>query len=281
MQEPTQRAANAPDAGQMLSNLPQSIAIMVLVYLFLTNALVMKDHEPVVLGPGGQPVAATDPTTLGADSQGNLRKIDLSQGVGPHANVWKQGNRFDMKLFLSPSQGSLSGEELRTAEPDWQLKDLVYGDWDLDRTTHFDLTVTEELYNNGSLYAHFYLCRSGSKWPASALNSESTACATRITALVLYQAPPKKVERKILLADDARPEKAGDAAAVEESREWISYWKPNVTLAVIYDETQYARGKIPPQYSSQMRFTQRGNYFPPLFINDFWLFKEAINPLKD
>ena len=261
---------------QMFSNIPQSLAIMLVVYLFLTNFFLMKDQEPLVALPES---AETTAQGSSGDLQG-LNQVDLSKGVEPHSNVWKAGQRYEMKMYLDEARTPLSGEVLRSTSPLWHLKDMVYGDWDMDHTAELEIPVTEHLYNNGSYFAHFYFCKSGSSWPAAALNSESISCTTRVTALVLYQPPPKKVEKKGLLSEQPEAPVAVPEVAPASSSEWISFWKPNITLAIIYDETVFGRGKIPTQLSSQMRFTKRGRYFPPLYVNDFWLFRDRINPIN-
>lgn len=266
-----------PNPAAAFSNLPQSIAIAVLIYVFLTNFFVLKTNDTSILVPdlGGD-------ETPGGDGSKPVQDA-LSQGTGPHANVWKAGTLFTTRVYLRDSAAGMDASELKEVEPDWQLDSRAYGDWQLDEVIELTVEPTERLYNNGSLFAHWYLCKHGAKWPASALNSRSTACTSLVAPVVVYQPPPpKKVTHQLLGANDADETAAVPVAAAEEepSSEWISYWKPNMTLTIVFDETAYPRGKIPPQMLPQMKFTPLGNYFPTLYVNDFWLFREHVQPLN-
>lgn len=287
-----------PNPAASFSNLPQTIAIGVLIYLMLTNFFVLKVNDTSIIVAETGDDKSQVPGVPGS-SDAAKPQPDLSLGTGPHSNVWKGGSEFVTKVYLREDANPLNASELKDIVPDWHVKRSVYGDFSLDEQIELTITPTEHLYNNGSLYAHWYLCKLGAKWPASALNSKSTACIQKVAPLVIFQAPPpKKVTHQLLGAhnndangddhastntnNDRRPAAAADDASLEDEgpRAWISYWKPNMTVNIVFDETNYPRNGIPEQVKPFMTFTQLGNYFPPLYINDFWVFREHLYPIN-
>jgi hypothetical protein len=64
--------------------------------------------------------------------------------------------------------------------------------------------------------------------------------------------------------------------------EIVSYWKPNLTLHLISDQTIYPAGGIPPQIKPHMRFaTNSSGYYPIVFFDDFWLLEENLIEINE
>lgn len=100
----------------------------------------------------------------------------------------------------------------------------------------------------------------------------------------------------------------------EAAGEVVGHWKPNVTISIVKDFTAYPDPQIPPAVgspshlalSSEMRWCEHsslppsltafpslqirermvldpysGNYYPPVWFNDFWLLREHLVPLNN
>ena len=74
--------------------------------------------------------------------------------------------------------------------------------------------------------------------------------ATCVTAIVYFAPRPKKKEGVNLLSGEAaewRPQE--ELAAEEGPPEWISFFKPNVTITMVDDFTAYPADKVPEHVS--------------------------------
>lgn len=60
-----------------------------------------------------------------------------------------------------------------------------------------------------------------------------------------------------------------------------SHWKPNLTLHLVEDFTVYPRGGVPPQILEHINIDESGDYFPVLFFDEFWLFREHLILIND
>lgn len=77
---------------------------------------------------------------------------------------------------------------------------------------------------------------------------------------------------------------SSDKAAAElphGTKKIVSHWKGNLTISLINDRTSYARGSIPPQFAEHIKYDSNGNYYPILWVNEFWLLKENLLALND
>ncbi|KAK9110887.1 hypothetical protein Scep_018406 [Stephania cephalantha] len=66
------------------------------------------------------------------------------------------------------------------------------------------------------------------------------------------------------------------------SREWVSFWKPNVTINLLDDFSRYPKDAVPPNIALFLNVEPvTGDYYPTVFFNDFWLLKDKLIQLNE
>lgn len=100
----------------------------------------------------------------------------------------------------------------------------------------------------------------------------------------------KADKKKSLLGDSEEPEeKAPHNKENKESEdkdegptEYISYWKPNVTINLVEDFTRYPNNNVPPIVAPYLNVDPvTGDYYPTVFFNEFWLLKDKLIALNE
>ncbi|CAA0833977.1 Transmembrane CLPTM1 family protein [Striga hermonthica] len=207
------------------------------------------------------------------------------------SNLFHKGETLDMWLYLSEqekfndfgSEGALV----------WQETSIPYAVWTADSTRTLSLKYypSEALKNNGSLYAHVFFARSG--YPPDPKDPEFQPLAAfgRTHPLVTYL--PKKADKKKSLLGNSKdavvdekatevPNDSNDDVKEDGPVEWMSYWKPNVTINLVDDFTRYSQNAIPPHIAPYFNVeNSTGNYYPTIFFNDFWLLRDKLIPVNE
>ncbi|XP_071736301.1 uncharacterized protein [Rutidosis leptorrhynchoides] len=66
--------------------------------------------------------------------------------------------------------------------------------------------------------------------------------------------------------------------------EYLSYWKPNITINLVDDFTKYSQRSIPPNvapFTDMNIESTTGNYYPTVYLNEFWLPRDKLIALND
>ncbi|CAI9777529.1 unnamed protein product [Fraxinus pennsylvanica] len=208
------------------------------------------------------------------------------------SNLFHKGEPLDMWLYLSEqerfndfgSEGSLF----------WHETNIPYAIWGPDSTRSISLKYhpSEALKHNGSLYAHVFFARSG--YPADPNDPEYQPFTAfgRTHPVVTYFPKSKADKRKSLLGnsedsrDDENVSEVTEDDKVENREggpvEWISYWKPNITINLVDDFTRYSQNEVPPNIAPFLNIEPgTGNYYPTVFFNEFWLLRDKLIPLNE
>ncbi|XP_031250476.1 cleft lip and palate transmembrane protein 1 homolog [Pistacia vera] len=217
------------------------------------------------------------------------RPTDPSQPQLISTNLFQRGEYLDMWLYLSEhekfndfgNEGSLI----------WHETNIPYAVWGKEstRTLSTKYYPTEDLKHNGSLYAHVFFARSG--YPPDPNDPEYQHDATfgKTHPVVVYYPKSKADKRRSLLGDSEKTETLikdvddheGDSKD-DGPVEWVSYWKPNVTINLVDDFTRYSSNAVPPNIAPYLNVEpSTGNYFPTIFFNEFWLLRDKLIPLND
>ncbi|KAL2528330.1 Transmembrane CLPTM1 family protein [Forsythia ovata] len=208
------------------------------------------------------------------------------------SNLFHKGEPLDMWLYLSEqerfndfgSEGSLF----------WHETNIPYAVWGPDSTRSISLKYypSEALKHNGSLYAHVFFARSGYPPDPNDPEYQPFAAFGRTHSVVTYLPKSKADKRKSLLgtSEDSRDGEnvsevtEDDQVEYKEGRpvEWISYWKPNITINLVDDFTRYSQNAVPPNIAPFMNIEpSTGNYYPTFFFNEFWLLRDKLIPLNE
>jgi len=216
----------------------------------------------------------------------NTQKAALDPSTGkalePHHPLWHGGERLQLRVFAS-EQKVLSPADLESLPPLWAEDDLYY-DYrpSNERVRDIVYKPSPEVMANATLWAHIYLVQDGYPLDPSLPEYKKSAVIYRRHMLNQYAPKPKLKGLKNLISgeleDDPELLKLQDTIAVPEI---ISYWKPNLTLDLVYDFTVHPRGGLPPPLDRQFQFDTRGRYYPVLYPNDFWLLREYLYPINE
>ncbi|KAG7608571.1 Cleft lip and palate transmembrane 1 [Arabidopsis suecica] len=171
----------------------------------------------------------------------------------------------------------------------WHETNIPYAVWKPESTRTLSMTYypSEALKNNGSLYAHVFFARSGYPIDPSDPEYQPLNCFGRTHPVATYLPKRKADKKKSLLGNP----KDSDESHVEVEEvdgkdsdlkdegpvEWVSYWKPNVTINLVDDFTRYPQHGVPPNiYPYLLVEPSTINYYPTVFFNEFWLLRDKL-----
>ncbi|THG01900.1 hypothetical protein TEA_000192 [Camellia sinensis var. sinensis] len=172
------------------------------------------------------------------------------------SNIFQKGESLDMWFYLSEhekfndfgSEGALV----------WHETNIPYAVWgpESTRSLSFMYYPSEALKHNGSLYAHVFFAQSGYPPDPNDPEYQPLAAFGRTHPVVTYLPKSKTDKRKSLLGSSKdSSEDAAVPEVVDETRddseddgpvEWVSYWKPNITVNLVEDFTRYPKNAVPP-----------------------------------
>lgn len=173
-------------------------------------------------------------------------------------------------------------------EREWRLDDSQDA-----RSVTVDVPFSERVQNNGSLFAHIFVSRSGAVVDPTDPDYDPSKSFRMIKPLTRY-APKKKVvkTKKLIGGGGVGAEEEEEVAAEEElppvpdvGPSIASYWHSNLTLDVVNNGGVLSYGGLPPPLRQHVVLESTGArdetgrngwYYPIVYINDFWLLKEHM-----
>eukprot|EP00850_Spirogloea_muscicola_P017577 SM000152S01565 [mRNA] locus=s152:275605:280036:- [translate_table: standard] len=243
-------------------------------------------------------------------------------------NLFAPDERLDVWVYVSedPAFADLGSEEALV----WYESSLPYASHKPgnERTSQYSYKPSHAVQHNGTVYAHIFVARTGYSPDPNDPTYDSSATFNASHPLVVYAKRPKLDKRKNLLGAAVNEESAknllndkdkiigkeveganegtdviekdGDEEDDNEPQEWIAYWKPNMTIALIEDFTYYPKNQVPDPIRQcilihpfilnfgtltlvpkVMRFDEVGNYYPTVFVSDFWLLRDKWIPVNE
>uniref|UniRef100_J3LY60 Transmembrane CLPTM1 family protein n=2 Tax=Oryza brachyantha TaxID=4533 RepID=J3LY60_ORYBR len=205
------------------------------------------------------------------------------------SNLFQKGEPMDMWMYLSENEkfNDFSNEDALV----WHEANIPYAVWGPTSTRTRTLTFypSEAVKHNGSLYAHVYFARSGYPVDPTDPEYEQSSAFGRTHSVVAYLRKPKDGKKKSLLGDSSesgeQPPPKEDKESVDKDEgpvEYISYWKPNVTINLVDDFTRYPQNNAPPNVAPYLNVDpSSGNYYPTVFFNEFWLLRDKLIALNE
>ncbi|XP_061369887.1 uncharacterized protein LOC133312662 [Gastrolobium bilobum] len=208
------------------------------------------------------------------------------------SNLFHQSQPLDMWLYLSEHDKFNdfgSGSALV-----WHETNLPFASWGPNSTRSLTLKYhpSEALKHNGSLYAHVFFANSGYSPDPNDPEYQPHAAFGRTHPVVKYLPKTRADKRRSLLGsspdssegqvtsevvDDTQNDSEDDGPV-----EWASYWKPNITINMVADFTQYPKSSIPPNIAPHLSIDPiTGNYYPTVFFNEFWLLRDKLIPINE
>jgi hypothetical protein len=207
------------------------------------------------------------------------------------SNLFQKAEPLDMWFYLSESEkfNDFGNEDALV----WHETNIPYAVWGPESTRSLSLKYhpSEALKHNGSLYGHVYFARSG--YPADPNDPEyqNLSVFGRTHPIVAYLPKSNADKRRSLLGNSKGTDEAETATQVineteDDSKdnvpvEWVSYWKPNITINLVDDFTRYPHNAVPPNVAPYLNVEpSSGNYFPTVFFNEFWLLRDKLIPIN-
>lgn len=204
----------------------------------------------------------------------------------PAWNIFANGTILDMYVYVSEDE---QFEDYGNSDNIlWIKKNLVYGDWiaggegDGSFSYKKTLQVSENLRNNGSIYLHAYIVRTG-KTPnpkdAKELYAGKQICYLK---KMINKYKKKKFHKtKNLLTGETEQSAEDIEKAKTMKEEIVSHWHPNITLNLVTDQTNWVQGTVPPPLDEYIQFIADGEKYKPVFFaNDFWNMQRDYKPIN-
>ncbi|XP_022966218.1 cleft lip and palate transmembrane protein 1 homolog [Cucurbita maxima] len=203
------------------------------------------------------------------------------------SNLFQKGEPLDMWVYLSEHERFNDfGDEGALV---WHENGIPYAVWgqESSRSLSFKYYPSEALEQNGTLYAHVFFARSGYTPDPNDPEFQPLATFGRAHPIVMYFPKSKAGKRRSLLGSSEGSDTGetlkevidDDQVVLKDDGpvEWVSYWKPNVTVNLVDDFTQYAHNGVPPNIAPYLNVEPTtGNYYPTIFFNDFWLLRDKL-----
>ncbi|KAG7033474.1 Cleft lip and palate transmembrane protein 1 [Cucurbita argyrosperma subsp. argyrosperma] len=172
------------------------------------------------------------------------------------SNLFQKGEPLDMWVYLSEHERFTDfGNEGALV---WHENGIPYAIWGPESVRSLSLKYypSEDLKQNGSLYAHVFFARSGYTPDPNDPEFQPLAAFGRTHPIVIYL-PKSKADKKKSLLGNSEGSDAGEILkeVVDDNQvdlkddgpvEWVSYWKPNVTINLVDDFTGYPHNGVPP-----------------------------------
>nr|CAB3487125.1 unnamed protein product [Digitaria exilis] len=212
------------------------------------------------------------------------------------SNLFQKGEPMDMWMYLSENEkfNDFANDDALI----WHEANIPYAVWGPTSTRTRSLTYypSEALKHNGSLYAHVYFARSGYPVDPTDPEYEQKSAFGRTHPVVTFLPKSKAGKKKSLLGDSEEPEQQAppeDNKELEDKdegpAEYLSYWKPNVTINLVDDFTRYPHNNVPPivapcilQLEIDLNVDPAtGDYYPTVFFNEFWLLRDKLIALNE
>ncbi|BFG30391.1 cleft lip and palate transmembrane protein 1 homolog [Prunus yedoensis var. nudiflora] len=207
-------------------------------------------------------------------------------------NLFQKAEPLDMWLYLSEREkfNEFSSER----ELVWHETNIPYALWGPESTRSLSMKYypSEALKHNGSLYAHVFFARSGYPPDPSDPEYQPLAVFGKTHSIVTHLPKSKAGKKRSLLggskdSDEKEPliEVVDDTQGDSEDNgpvEWVSYWKPNITINLVDDFTGYPHNAVPPNVAPYLNLEpSTGNYFPTIFFNEFWLLRDKMIAINE
>lgn len=172
----------------------------------------------------------------------------------------------------------------------WQEEELVFGDWSMgeNRDGTFEkrgqIVLSENVMNNGSLYLHVFLVRSGKSPDPKDKESYDRETVYKFKRLNKFK--KRRFHKTVNLltgTTDAHPDLIR-APTDNSTVEVLSHWHPNMTINLIDDHTPWVKGSVPAPLDEYIDFLDKGpakgKYNPILFFNEYWNLNSEYMPIN-
>lgn len=204
------------------------------------------------------------------------------------APLWPSDSALDISIYVTPS---IVVPSFKSSSPDnvlvLQEKNFTIGNYSDTREIDTTIKVPKQVQQNGTLWAHFFVARSGYQLDPAAKGYSTDNAVHFLRPLNQYLAKKKAKKLKNLLtsSEEAEEEEEDNTPSVQT----VSYYHPNFTVSLIPDSGSPRFSQMHPaarQYVQLERTGARdlsgknGWYYPIVFLNTFWQLKTHMTELN-
>ncbi|KAJ5180210.1 hypothetical protein N7492_003420 [Penicillium capsulatum] len=276
MPEQRQRRQES-EAGSGFKGALQGLGIFLLLQ-FVMGQFFGNKQNAGSSRPGDMPafVDRPDPSEI-------AERSELPDLIAP---IWAPDSAIDMSVYVTPSIVIPSFKQSSDNMLVLQEKNFTIGNYSDTREIDTTIKVPKQVQQNGTLWAHFFVARTGHQLDPAAKDYSSADALHFLRPLNQYLAKKKTKKLKNLLStDEAEIEEADNTPSVSTA----SYYHPNFTVSLIPDSGSQRFAQLHPavrQYVQLERSGARdlsgknGWYYPIVFLNTFWQLRTHMTELN-
>ncbi|XP_043263758.1 cleft lip and palate transmembrane protein 1 homolog isoform X1 [Colletes gigas] len=202
-------------------------------------------------------------------------------------NIFQNGTLFDLHVYLSESETFKQFND--TEKLIWLEQGLIYGDWysgpdkDGSKTIKYKFNPSDQLKNNGSIYLHVYVTKSGKSPNPKASKNVYAGDYMSYSRIMLNKFKKIKYQKKHnLLTGETTATKEEIEKAEVMNQEYVSHWHPNLTINLVTDQTNWVHGHVPSPLDTYIQFLPGEIFYKPaIHMNDFWNMQRDYQPLNE
>lgn len=202
----------------------------------------------------------------------------------PATNMFTNGTELDMYCYLSEKEFLRKFEDGKLI---WKHEGLVYGDWsagpDYDGSYTFSTSIepTNALKNNGSIYLHVFVVRTGKSPDPRDKEIYAGDFISYGKKMVNKYKKLRYMKTHNLLTGQTEKSEEEQMKAETLKEEIVSHWHPNLTINLVTDQTSWMQGSVPPPLDEFIYFLPDGKqYKPAVFLNDYWNMMRDYVPIN-
>lgn len=197
--------------------------------------------------------------------------------AGAAAPLYAKGELVDMYVYLSESP-IFSVADRSSAELIWTQTEIPLASGP-ERTGSFVYKPTESVHYNGSLYSHVVFARSGIDLNSPLLDEIPADSVFTATHSLIRYLPERQNKTGVnLLTTSANL--TTQKAEPEAPKQWVSFLKPNLTIAMVDHFVTYPKTNIPPPINQHLVLNADGQQLPLISFEDFWLLRDKLVPMN-
>ncbi|KAK4296903.1 hypothetical protein Pmani_030639 [Petrolisthes manimaculis] len=255
-----------PTAGESFMAITKSLVIRAIIIYFITSFFRRPQTPPAAQGPEG-------------------KQLDPSGRI-PGTNIFMDGSNLDLYVYRSESEIFHDFKDPESLV--WIKEDLIYGDWNAGPEgdgmflNAVSFPTTHHIRNNGSLYLHVYVVRSGFSPDPEAGEGLYSRAHTLYAShrLNKYKFRRYKKTSNLITGETTLTEEEIRKAETHK-KEILSHWHPNITINLVHDFTQWTQGSVPPPLDEYIHFNGVGDRYKPItFINTYWNLMKDYRPIN-
>ncbi|GAB4824016.1 hypothetical protein N2152v2_011062 [Parachlorella kessleri] len=219
-------------------------------------------------------------TFMGGNKQGGQQGAGAPGAAPPLAPRFAKHTPMDAHFFISEEPSWRAAA--RSSDPVWVASDVELAGGKEQRYTYV-YRPSHAVQHNGSVWVHAVFTPPGASPSPKDDFFDKGATFARSRELVAYLPKPKAKEGVNLLSGkNSTDGKASQTHSASNETVIVSYFKPNVTLAVVDDFSNYPAKAIPPQYKDVLAVDESTmTYWPHMWFNEFWLLRDHMVLLND